>query len=172
MNTKLILLGLVFLFSYGFRIPAADVDIEKLKKDAEKGDATAQINLGLYYYNGNGVSQDYQEALKWYRKAADQGFAIAQFTLGMMYFEGHGVAQDYAEAYGWLNIGSIGGNENSIELRNQVLKKMTPDQIAEGQKKAKEYLLRIEKLKKEKVGKQSNSSLSLPNQNSESSSKQ
>jgi uncharacterized protein len=29
------------------------------------------------YGNGKGVTQDYQEALKWYRLAADQGDAVA-----------------------------------------------------------------------------------------------
>jgi len=52
-------------------------DLE-VKKWAEKGDAGAQHNLGLMYYDGEGVVQDYIEAVKWYRKAADQGDAPAQ----------------------------------------------------------------------------------------------
>jgi uncharacterized protein len=35
----------------------------------------AQNNIGLMYKNGNGVVQDYAEALKWYRLAAEQGNA-------------------------------------------------------------------------------------------------
>jgi TPR repeat protein len=47
-------------------------DFEQTKKAAEQGDAEAQNNLGLMYYEGEGVSQDYMEAAKWYRLAAEQ----------------------------------------------------------------------------------------------------
>ena len=36
---------------------------------AEQGDAKAQYNLGVMYDNGKGVTQDYKEAVKWYRKS-------------------------------------------------------------------------------------------------------
>jgi len=47
---------------------------------------------------GDGVSQDYAEAVRWYRLAVDQGNAGAQNNLGVMYKNGEGVLQDYAEA--------------------------------------------------------------------------
>ena len=40
---------------------------------AEKGIATAQYDIAGMYENGKGVTQNYQEALKWYRLAAEQG---------------------------------------------------------------------------------------------------
>ncbi len=40
------------------------------------------------YIKGDGVEQDYAEAVKWYKKAALQGFADAQFNLAAMYCEG------------------------------------------------------------------------------------
>ncbi len=48
------------------------------RKAAEQGNAVAQCKLGQCYHNGEGVEQDYAEALKWYRKAADQGFELAK----------------------------------------------------------------------------------------------
>ena len=71
---------------------------------ANQGDATAQYNLGLMYANGQGVTQSYTEAVKWYRLAADQGFAQAQFNLGNMYANGRGVAKDYVEAERWWRL--------------------------------------------------------------------
>lgn len=68
---------------------------------AEKGDATAQFNLGLNYYEGQGVEQDYAEAAKYFRKAAEQGNESAQCNLGLMYYDGQGVEQNYAEAVKW-----------------------------------------------------------------------
>jgi len=80
----------------------ASDDLSVLKAQAEKGDVEAQSDLGLMYAIGQGVSQDYTEALKWYRKAAEQGDALALYNLGVMYHEGHGVPQDDAEADKWF----------------------------------------------------------------------
>ena len=70
---------------------------------AEQGDADAQDKLGMAYQNGNGVTQDYEQAIYWYRKSADQGYADAQSNLGQMYENGIGVAQDYAQAVYWYH---------------------------------------------------------------------
>jgi hypothetical protein len=66
--------------------------------------------VGIMYFNGQGVPQDYAEAVKWYRKAADQGYAEAQTNLGFMYANGHGVPQDYAEAAKWYCKAADQGN--------------------------------------------------------------
>ena len=49
----------------------------------------AQLRLGLMYDQGQGVTQDYQEAFKWHHSAAEQGNVDAQFRLGVMYGQGH-----------------------------------------------------------------------------------
>ena len=54
------------------------------KGAVDQGHAGAQCNLGAMYANGQGVPQNFKEALVWYRKAADQGDAGAQFNLGVM----------------------------------------------------------------------------------------
>ena len=43
------------------------------------------------YVNGQGVQQDYVEAVKWFRRAADQGNAGAQLNLGFSIHNGKGV---------------------------------------------------------------------------------
>ena len=68
---------------------------------AELGDA-GTYNLGVMYYEGQEVPQDYREAAKWFRKAAAQGLAKAQHNLGVMYYEGQGVPQDNREAAKWF----------------------------------------------------------------------
>jgi TPR repeat protein len=52
---------------------------------AEQGNAKAQFNLGVMYAKGLGVSQDYKEAAKWFRKSAEQGHENAQYNLGLIY---------------------------------------------------------------------------------------
>jgi len=73
----------------------------ELEKKAEAGDPYAQFNLGNAYYKGNGVPQDYKEAVKWYTKSAEQGFADAQCNLASCYQKGEGVSQDIEEAVKW-----------------------------------------------------------------------
>lgn len=56
-------------------------DIQALWQKAQKGDAQAQVDLGLAYANGDGVDQDWQEAVKWFHLAAEQGLPQAQYNL-------------------------------------------------------------------------------------------
>jgi hypothetical protein len=56
------------------------------------------------YEKGNGIAQDYAEAVRWYRRAADQGDPAGQHNLGVMYRDGSGVLQDYVQAYMWFNL--------------------------------------------------------------------
>ena len=72
--------------------------LSDLRRRAEEGDAKAQYDLGKIYTVGLGVSQDYQQAIKWYERAADQGFAAAQFMMGFLYEQGKGVRRDYSRA--------------------------------------------------------------------------
>ena len=58
---------------------------KKWKPIAEKGNSTAQFNLGLMYDRGDGVRQNFSKAVKWYRLAAKQKNVSAQFNLGLMY---------------------------------------------------------------------------------------
>ena len=84
--------------------------VEKLRTQAEQGDRSAQSILGLMYYLGQGVPQDYAEVVKWFLLAAEQGYASAQFNLGVMYHQGEGVPQDYAEALKWFRLAAEQGD--------------------------------------------------------------
>ncbi len=81
-----------------------------LVEKAQKGDAVAQNNLGLKYYNGDGVPKDSTEAVKWYRKSAEQGNANAQLLLGAMYATGDGIPKDSNEAVKWVRKAAEQGN--------------------------------------------------------------
>ena len=85
---------------------------DRLVASAENGDAAAQVELGILYYEGLADSRrpDYAQALKWFQSAADQGNAKAQDRIGLMYYYGKGVPQDYAEAARWYQLAAQGGN--------------------------------------------------------------
>jgi TPR repeat protein len=70
--------------------------INKLRKFAENGLASAQFDLGSRYYLGEGVEASSEEAVRWYRKAAQQGHAASQYSLGECY-----KAKDDVEAVRW-----------------------------------------------------------------------
>ncbi len=105
---------------------------------AAQGDAYAQFRTGVMYGNGQGVVQDYPEAVKWYRLAAAQGLAQAQVNLGAMYGNGEGVIQDYVRAHMWANLAASQGNKIAAENRELNAKTMTPQQIGEAEKLARE----------------------------------
>ena len=91
------------------------------------------------YANGQGVPQDHSEAAKWYRLAADHGDASAQFNLGVMYANGQGVPQDHVLAHMWFNLSAAQGDEDAVENRDRAAGLMTPDQLAEAQRLAREW---------------------------------
>ncbi len=106
---------------------------------AVKGDARAQYKLGNMYKNGEGVSEDDAKAVKWYRKAAEQGHAMAQYRLGLRYSMGEGVPKNNVRAYMWWSLAAMNGIENGALFRDSVAKRMTPAQIGEAQKLAREW---------------------------------
>ena len=110
---------------------------------ANQGHARAQTNLGDMYKFGLGVPQDYSKAMKWYRKAAEQGFSPAQFNLSLLYGEGQGVPQDYVQALMWINLAEASLPDSArgpAEMLSVFFaSKLTPSQIAEAQKLAREW---------------------------------
>ena len=76
--------------------------VRYIRMAAEGGYVEAKFSLGIFYYEGEGVSQDYNIALDWLRQAADEGYAPAQYMMGRMYYHGEGVDKDYKEALIWF----------------------------------------------------------------------
>jgi uncharacterized protein len=157
--------------------PAADqaTKVEELRALAEQGNAADQFNLGVAYERGQGVSQDYQEAMRWYRLAAMQGDSAAQYKLCVMSDKGVGVPQDYQEAlrwcrlaadqgqeramyilglyyhkalgvsqdlvraHMWYNLAAAHGYQDGAKSRDRLAQLLTPAEIAEAQKLAREW---------------------------------
>jgi hypothetical protein len=100
----------------------------------------AAERLGTMYEKAEGVERDYVQAIHCYEFAARRGSVKAPYRLAEMYYKGNGVLQDYVEAYAWANIAAskdTAGFWNATILRDKIAGVMTPEQIAEGQRKAK-----------------------------------
>ena len=106
---------------------------------ANQGFPRAQAMLGLAYLLGEGVLEDYDAAAEWCTKAAKQGDDTGEGCLGFLYEDGHGVPQDYVQAHMWLNLSSAQGNVEARKARDKIATKMTPGQIAEAQRLAREF---------------------------------
>lgn len=109
------------------------------EKSAAQGNVDAQTSLGTLYLNGRGIPQNYHTALFWFRLAGNKRDAIAQWKLGMMYEQGKGVPQDYVEAHKWYTLAAASGDKVAAGLRDVLAKQMTPAEIAEAQKLAREW---------------------------------
>ena len=106
---------------------------------ADQGDSSAQFNLGLLYYDGKGVPQDYTEAANWFRRAAEQDYEKAEHNLGAMYGSGKGVKRDYIQAYKWLNICAGKGDSGCASQRDLIAKKLKPGQVSQAQRLSTEF---------------------------------
>ena len=113
------------------------------EKAAAGGDAESASNLARMYEFGMGVVQDDGQAAKWYLRAAELGEQSSQFRLSAMYYQGQGVAKDRVEAAKWWTIAMAPGGEGAERIRVSVESaqaKLTPAEIAEGQRRAAQWL--------------------------------
>lgn len=92
----------VFILLMSVNVFASNVDIKQLTEAANKGDAEAQFYLGFCFAYGDGVEQDYKQAIYWYTKAAEQDFIPAQIELGICYYYGYGVALNPKQGVYWF----------------------------------------------------------------------
>ena len=135
------LVAVLVALAVGAQAQTPEIDAERA--GAERGEVLAQYALGRRYEDGRGVPQDGAEAVRWYRLVADQGYTDAHIRLAQMYSRGRGVPQDYVQAHVWYNLAasrrSGEDRQRSIRGRERAKSRMTPDQIAEAQRLAREW---------------------------------
>ena len=67
-----------------------------IKENGEWAPKSRKVyDLDEMYRSGKGLDQNYEEAVKWWRKAADQGNTKALCKLGTAYYKGKGTEQNY-----------------------------------------------------------------------------
>jgi uncharacterized membrane-anchored protein len=84
--------------------------MQDLRNAADAGNADAMFNIGYLYDTGQGIAQDYQQAMTWYLKAASLGNIAAMNNIGVLYASGRGVIQDYTQAMTWYLKAADGGD--------------------------------------------------------------
>jgi TPR repeat protein len=133
------------MYEFGVRVPRRDLaeSVRWYRLAAEHGTRENEVILADYYMAGNGVAQDYEEAARWYRRAAEHGHFRAQNTLAEFYENGRGVPQDLVQAHFWYALAArtarFDNRDLGIRGRDRVAARMTPTQIAEAQRLAREW---------------------------------
>ena len=121
----------------------ASINVPKVIRDAEAGNAKAQTQLGYMHQFGNGVAQDYLVAAVWYKRAAAQGEPLGQYYLGHMYDKGLGVPVDYIEAYKWLNLATSRAHGRDrdlyVRIRDAVGSKLSFPELQEAQLRTRQW---------------------------------
>ncbi|WP_179188137.1 tetratricopeptide repeat protein [Kiloniella majae] len=157
------IMSLVMLLTLGLPVLADNLDDAKAaikQRDyntafslylplAEQGNQEAQYALGQMYSKGLGTEQDVTTAASWYEKAADQGHLLSQVQVGRIYFL---ITNDLVKAHKWLNVITLRKIEGAKKLqlfakqmRNDIAKEMTPEEIEQAEKEAQDWILKNEK---------------------------
>ena len=98
----LFIIGLLPQFTHTQTNDNDTAQLTLLRDKAEKGDAQAQLDLGVAFYRGKfGMPTNYAEAVKWFHKAAEQENADAQYNAGVCYANARGVEKNWTEAVKW-----------------------------------------------------------------------
>jgi len=110
------------------------------RKAADHGYPQAQVNLGIMYNEGEGVAENNAEALKLFMLAAEKGHSDGQTALGMMLALGKTGEPDFVQATKWFALAANSGDVSAKQAQAELVKKMNPSQIAEGQKLAEAWV--------------------------------
>lgn len=97
---------------------------------AQSGNADAEELIGVMYAMGLGVPRNDERAFEWYMRSAMRGHPGAQSGVGWYYEVGRGLAApDLVRGYMWYVLSAIGGDPDAAMSQEEIVKKMTPEQI-------------------------------------------
>ncbi len=88
--------------------------LDRLTALADRGDAKAELVVGLKYLKGDGVPASDRDAARWFERAAKAGNAVAQNHLGALYQAGRGVPADTNQAQHWYEAAATQGDRHAM----------------------------------------------------------
>lgn len=93
--------AMVGLGDYYMQKPNLKLALEYYNKAAQQHFAPALLRLGLLYFSGEGVLQNYKLAMEFFMQAAQLGSTVSEYHLGEIYRQGLGVETDPEAASKW-----------------------------------------------------------------------
>ena len=126
------------MYEFGYGVPKDPREaVSWFQKAADQGLGAAQARLGEIYFAGNEAVQDFKAARTWLQKAADQRIAAAERRLGQMEEQGLGGPKDVIRAYALYQQAILDGDGYARRLRDELVKRLSPEQVTEAQALAK-----------------------------------
>ncbi len=107
-----------------------------LRRSVDRGSLPAAARLGTMALMEKGGLTPGADCTQWLKIAADAGDPTAMLNLGTVFFHGKGAQPDFLEAYMWFTLAAQRG---LIDGRAGVRLKMTKTQIADAEKRAKDW---------------------------------
>ncbi len=133
--------GVGLLYANGFGVAMDDnLALQYYGLAAEQNHGQALCNLGTMHANGWGVPLSDAEAFSYYIRAAEQGVTEAQNNVSRMYTLGYGTEQSMVEAHKWLTIAMEFGDLGAHYKREELVRQMSPEEVAEAAKLTAEWL--------------------------------
>ncbi len=93
-----------------------------LMKGSRINETACLASLASGYYLGSFVKQDYQQAMRWYKKAAQYADSLAFYMIAYMYYYGNGVDENNEEAWNWTQEGIRHASANCIYMAGMICK--------------------------------------------------
>jgi TPR repeat protein len=106
--------GLVFRLKRDYELAMQDFITASRSADAST-ESLAANQIGFMWAWGEGVAQDYGEAMRWFRLAAERGNAVAMNNIGELYAKGQGVSKDCESARRWADKAAKAGVELAMQ---------------------------------------------------------
>jgi hypothetical protein len=113
--------------------------LEELKSAAQAGEPSAQYAMGARFAIGEGVSQDYATAARWFTLAAKKGYAPAQGMLGAYYWSGRGLRKDLKQAYFWSVLARDGNDEISKDRVESLVAQLNRNEMLQVQELVRDW---------------------------------
>src|SRR6056297_1382367 len=113
MNFKKILLFFILVILVS-SINAQSFNV--LLKKAKQGDMKAQEKLAYKYYFGEGIKQNKEKALYWYRWSAKNGYPYAQTIMGAFYENGQILDKNINKAIKWFKKAAMQGDLMAVKF--------------------------------------------------------
>jgi TPR repeat protein len=108
-------------------------------KGAQLGDQRCEYDIGVMYYSGEFVKQNFAQAIFWFDKAAKHGYYDAHYNLGVMYYEGQGVKPNKVQSLIHFLIAKQLGAFDTHEKINLICSQISEADITEAQHQAQSY---------------------------------
>ena len=128
------------LYQQGKYVPTDPVRAkEYLVRAAAMNHAAAQCNLGIAFLHGQYGETNASKAAELLKASAQQGYVPGQSAFGYLLSRGEGVQPDPVEAWKWCELAAAGGDKSAGTIMGILHQTMTPEQIAEAQRRARTF---------------------------------